>query len=301
MIYSRMPNVYRKTTEQALPAVQREVSRLHEQIATGTKIPRASEDPTSFARARSLENREQGFSSILRGLETGYDHLAFTQQQLNALSDLFNDAFAQGTRALNDALSDGDRNQIASSLDTLAATLLDTLNTRQGDTFLFGGALTPAQAPFSIDGVTGELSFSGSPDAPTRALTVDQQLPVGLSGQDLTRMPGGTSIFNALTGMANALRSSDRSGDQAAFGLLENARNHVIDKTAAAGELAKRVELSMTLVREARMTTEVEKSRAADTDIAEAIIKLQQQQTRLQAALKVTADLSQLTLLNYLR
>lgn len=299
MIYSRMPNVYRKTTEQALPAVQREVNRLHEQIATGTKIPRASEDPTSFARTRTLENREQGYAATLRGLESGYDQLSFTQQHLNALSDLFNDAFAQGTRALNDALSEGDRRQIASSLDTLAATLLDTLNTQQGDTFLFGGALTPNQAPFSL--VNGELSYAGSPDAPTRALTADQQLPVGLSGQDLAVMPGGVSIYKALTGMAEALRSTDRSGDQTAFGLLQDARNHVIDRNAAAGELAKRVELSMTLVREARMTTEVEKSRASDTDVAEAIIKLQQQQTRLQAALKVTADLSQLTLLNYLR
>lgn len=294
-----MPNVYRKTTEQALPAVQREVNRLHEQIATGTKIPRASEDPSAFARARALESREQGYSATLRGLESGYDHLAFTQQHLSALSDLFNDAFAQGTRALNATLSDGDRQQMANAIDTLAATLLDTLNTQKEDAFLFGGALTPDQAPFSV--VNGTLSFSGSPDAPVRALTADQALPVGLSGQDLAFLPSGTSIYNALTEMSAALRSTDRSGDQAAFGRLQEARNHVIDRTAAAGELAKRVELSMTLVREARMTTEVEKSRAADTDVAEAIIKLQQQQTRLQAALKVTADLSQLTLLNYLR
>jgi len=294
-----MPNVYRKTTEQALPAVQREVSRLHEQIATGTKIPRASEDPSSFARARSLERREHGYAATLRGLESGYDQLSFTQQHLNALSDLFNDAFAQGTRALNDALADDNRRQIAGALETLAATLLDSLNTEQGDSFLFGGALTPNTRPFSVTG--GILSYQGSPDAPSRALTAEQNIPVGLTGQELAFLPNGTSIYDALTGMAAALRSTDRSGDQAAFGVLQEARNHVIDRTATAGELAKRVELSMTLVREARMSTEVEKSRATDTDVAEAIIKLQQQQTRLQAALKVTADLSQLTLLNYLR
>ena len=74
-----------------------------------------------------------------------------TQDNLNTLADLFTSAHEEAIQAANDTLSDEDREAIASSLESSLSEILDVLNTRVDDEYLFAGTNTTVR-PFEQDG-----------------------------------------------------------------------------------------------------------------------------------------------------
>ena len=79
--------------DRGLPSARADVDRLREQLTTGLRINRSSDDPSGYTRARALGRVEQRLSAHQRSLDAATTWTDATQAELGALSDLFAEGF----------------------------------------------------------------------------------------------------------------------------------------------------------------------------------------------------------------
>ncbi|QXD17141.1 flagellar hook-associated protein FlgL [Rhodocaloribacter litoris] len=283
---------------------RRDLSRLQEQLATGRRVNRASDDAGAYAQARRLEVLIDRYDQYERSLTTAQAWVVATQDALDDLAELFTTAQEEGIQAANDSLSDEDRDALAASLENMFQEVLDRLNTRLGEEYLFAGTNTtvrPFEQDFSGTADGAGVTYYGNGGARLRAVGPDLDVGVNLTGQRVLDTGQGFTITEAFQGLIDAIRTHDSAQIQTALDNVITARDHLLDMGTEAGNLANRLDRAGEYLRDARFEFERRRSAHEDADLAETITELQRTQTNLQATLQVMASLNQTTLLDFLR
>ncbi|MEM1098018.1 MAG: flagellin [Planctomycetota bacterium] len=109
------------------------------------------------------------------------------------------------------------------------------------------------------------------------------------------------NLFTHLIDLRDALTSDDTTGITLAGGSLEQDIEASIAARGQVGAQAKRVEDSQTRLDDQRLTEQGMLSELKDADLTEVITRYQQLQLQLQASLQTTAQIQQLSLLDFLR
>jgi len=286
-----------------VPELQRNISRLREQISSGTRVSRPSDAPDTFAVAEQMETLGNRLARHEESIEAARPFVDRTQQELEGLAELFTQARENGVQAANDSMSDEDREAIAQELESLKAEVVDRLNTQHNGEFLFAGNRTDTQ-PFNQDGTVN----GGTPDdfagLRKRPIGRDQKLTVNITGKELHQVDGdpNKTITGALDGLIEAVRPNNGTNDiQTALADVENAQDHVINKGAKAGTIERRLSAAKDQLKAAKLNVESRRSNVEDTNFAKTVSELQQKQTQLQAALRATASSQQTSLVDFLR
>jgi flagellar hook-associated protein 3 FlgL len=153
----------------ALGDVQSGLSRysaLQQQVATGRRISRPSDDPAAALRILPLR-------SDLKNLQQLTSNVQLARETLNTGAASLEDASAAmqrvrelTTQAANGTISDGDRNSIGAEVEQLLSQILGIANSRRGDRFLFGGTAN-GSAPFELvqDAGGTRVRYTGNRDS----------------------------------------------------------------------------------------------------------------------------------------
>ena len=171
---------------------QRDLARTQQQLSSGKRVERASDDPSAAARAeRALASEARGQASQ-RALETSRHAMTLTEGALGDAGELMQQAREALVAAGNGSYSDAERVGVADRLSALRQQLLATANRGNGDGgFLFAGQ-GGSQPPF-VDAVGG-VSFRGTPGA--IQLVSDEPLPRSIDGQAAwLASPSGNGLF----------------------------------------------------------------------------------------------------------
>ncbi len=296
--FTREKSLHTAFASRSLAGRQRELARLQEQLSTGLRVNRASDDPTAFAEARQMERLGLRYEQHQRALDGARLWTNHTQDALDDLTGLFADASARGLQASSDALSPEGREAIAQSLEQLRDTVVDRLNARVGNDYLFAGTSTEG-APF--EEAAGAITYQGNSEGRARQVGDDLRLDVSLPGNRVLDTGEGFTVTEALNEMIAAARSGDGAQLEAALERVETARGHLAGLGAEAGGTATRLDQAEGQLRQASLLVEGRRSTLEDADLAETYMRFQQVQTGVQAALKVTAATLQTSLLDYLR
>ena len=295
---SRERSLSAGASERALQMVRRDLARLQEQMSTSLRVNRASDDAPAFIEARKMEKLNNRYDQYLRSIDAAQSWVDHTQDVLGGLADHMAEAYEQGVR-VNGHISDADsREAIASRVEAILVEVVDQLNTRNGDEYLFAGSDTTNQ-PFDV--VAGVVVYNGNSAGRTRQIGDNQRLDVNIPGDSIHDTGAGFTITESLQGLADAIRSGDPALMETALEDVATARNHVIERGAEAGGIANRLDLAATQLRDANIRVQTRQSEVEDVDMAAAIVDYQRAQTGYQAALKVTASVLQTSLLDYLR
>lgn len=298
-------SVYSGVVSDEVPRLKRDLSQLREQISSGTRINRPSDGPADYSVAQEMGRLDNKMDRRLSSVETAQSFVDRTQQELDALGDLFAQAQEQGVQAANDTTSDQDREAIAQELRSMKDEAVDRLNARHDGEYIFAGNRTQTQ-PFNDDG-----SVNGAPaeisGERTRPITQQQTLTTNIPGAELHQYgtePGGDrkTITGALDGLISAVDPNDSSTTdiQAQLDEVTDARDHVFSKGSKAGTIGNRLSVAREQLEAAQLDVRERQSNAEDTNIAQAASELQQKQTQLQAAYQVTASSQQTSLVDYL-
>lgn len=301
---TRSQGLYSAAADRALGTRQRTIARLQEQVSTGRRINRASDDAAASAQARRLDvltDRNEQYTRTIDAARYWTDH---TQQALDGIADRFAEAYESGVRGASGTLTASGREAVARHIEALRETVVEGLNKRAGDEYLFGGTRVD-QPPFDDDGnpTAGAGDYSQMGGMRTRRIGPDLEIDLNIGGERLHVYDpaNGATITDALTELAGAVRSGDSAAMEAALKEAGAARDHVIDLGAEAGSTANRLDHARSQLGEATLVAQRRRSEIEDTDLAEAMLNLQTEQTGLQTTLKVTASVLQTSLLDYLR
>ncbi|MCS3663840.1 flagellin [Salinibacter ruber] len=310
-------SVYSGVISDEVPRLQRDISRLREQISSGKRINRPSDDPSSFATAERMKTLGNQLARREESIASARTFVDRTQQELDGLADLFTRAREDGVRAADDTRSADDRAAIANELRSVKGEVVDRMNSTQDGEYIFAGNRTDTQ-PFGADGSANDAApINGSLDAldgdRTRPIGKNQDLTVNVDGKALAQYDttaGGDpeTITGALDNLIKAVDPADNSPPSGppdpdistALGEVEDALDHVISKGSEAGAIGRRLSTAQEQVEAASLEANERRSDAEDTDLATAISELQQRQTQLQAAFQATSSSQQTSLVNFL-
>lgn len=279
--------------DRALPRTRAQVDDLREQLATGLRVRRASDDPGSYGQARRLEQVESRLTQVERGLGLADLWSNRTQDELDAVSTLFAEAYETGLRAANGVV---DLEPLAAKIESIRSEVIDRLNAQSDGEYLFAGNQTRTQ-PLQADGTLAAGDFSGQRE---REIAPGITLAVNIPGSDALMIDGEAAPAR-LQALADAIRGGDPTVIRDALESVGAGRDHYIDLGARAGTTAQRLDAARSGLEAQKLYTAEARSVAEDADVVEVLGALERQQAALDAALRATAASIQPSLMDYLR
>lgn len=290
--------MYTAFSQHAVQARQMELAQIQEQLSTGRRINRASDDPSAFTEARQMEVLNDRYNQYQRSIESSQNWVDHTQDALDQLGELFTDAYERGVRANSASFSDGDREAEATKLEAILENVVDVLNTRAGNEYIFAGARS-AVNPFVQAGAV--VNYNGDDGARERFIGRTLKMDINVDGQRVHDTGQGYTITGALQDLIGAVRSGAPAQMDTAIEEMVVARDHVIDLGGEAGSMANRLDLASSQLRDASFMVESRRTEIEDVDFADALANFQKTQVGLQAAVRVASTVLNTTLLDYLR
>ena len=175
-----------------------------EQVSSGKRILRPSDDPVGAARVLTLRSRGSATERYGEAIEGGKRALDTGASVLEQSGNLISEARALSLQAINGISNAEDRRLIAGQLREIKSQLLDLANTQSGGRYLFAGTAIDAQ-PFASSDVNGmqRTAYQGNREQHQVLVGADMRIATGLAGSDIFAdiAPAG-AVFDGLTGVA---------------------------------------------------------------------------------------------------
>jgi len=280
------------------------LERLQTQISTGQRLTRGSEDPAAASRLRTLartqrlsEVQADNADKLARDLTEAGDEIAGAANLLSRAREL-------AIRAANDTTGENGRAAIAEELAQLELELFDRANaqTLTGEPLFAGTAAGPA----FVRAADGTVSYNGNSDIASVPVAAGTELERGVTGAqvfefDLNGTP--TNAFAVLAGLSAALSGGSPDPVAAAKAAIEGLDAAIDTTTRNQTVLGTRlawVEVIQDNQADRALTIAEQQSDLGDTDLGEAIARLQQTLTALEASQSSFTRVSNLTLFNAL-
>lgn len=292
-----------------LQSRQKALQTSQEQLTSGKRVARPSDDPVAAARAeRSLAEMTRA-DAHQRALEAARTNTQLTETALGDAGELIQRAREALMGAGNPSYTDNERSMLVQSLRGIREQLLSVANRPDGTgAYLFGGqgsAAPPfADAPGGViyQGAAGSTLVASNESLST---TIDGdrtwlQAPAAVAGDP------PLSIFNVLDGAITSLSTTGITDPQVATAVHDGVRDldafhdHLLGVRARSGEALNRMDQVELRVADAKLAAQTERSNAEDLDMVQAISDFQNRQTGYEAALKTYSMVQRMSLINYM-
>lgn len=287
-----------------LSALRASLEGLQNQISTGVRIARGSEDPAAASRLRSLARIERlsevqadNSDKLARDLDEAGDALLGVANLLSRAREL-------AILAANDPTGESGRAAIAQELAQLEEELFDRANakTLTGEP-LFAGT---ASGPAFVRAADGTVSYNGNGDIASVPIAPGTELERGLTGAQIFEFDvngAPTSAFAVLAGLSAALQPGGADPAAAARAALEGLDAALDATTRSQTVLGTRlawVEVVQDNQATRALNLAEQQSDIGDTDLGEAVARLQQTLAALEASQLSFTRVANLTLFNAL-
>ncbi|MDF7801349.1 flagellar hook-associated protein FlgL [Pontiellaceae bacterium B1224] len=286
---------------------QSAVYRKEQQIASGKRIEKASDDPVAWARLSRLQEQQDGLTQYARNAELVESRLLAVDQVLGSIGDLLQNASELAVQGSDGTLNSVDRDVLAGQVDELLEELLSRANSpSDSGGYMFGGVLAESE-PFSVtrnaDGRIDSVTYTGGNTAAMVEVAAGDALPSQLVGGDQddgVLISNSSDAFAPLIEMRDQLLAGENLADTALQTQVDAAAEKVIVGRASVGAYIEH----LSFVNEIRDSREVllmeDISTIEGIDIAQAVSELTEKQTAYQAALAMATKTVNMSLLNYI-
>jgi flagellar hook-associated protein 3 FlgL len=276
-----------------LRQVQERLSAAQDQVSSGKRIERPSDDPLGAERATRLRDQLETTSSYSTAVDESKSWLDATDSALSSLGDLVQRARELTVQAANGATTPSARQSIKAEIDQLAEQAKTTLNGAYDGRYLFSGTATD-QPPYTA--ATGD-AYQGDAGQVLRQIGPGATVKVNVTGNDVLAglLPALRTLSTDLaSNNTTALQGTDLQAIDSAFDTVTNVRAQV-------GATTNRVQAAATRLSDLHDLTTSLLSSTEDADLPKALTDLATQQNALQSALRAGANLIQPSLLDFLQ
>ena len=291
-------SVYRDSIA-AMERTSQTLFDFQEQVQSGKRINRASDDPDGLASVIGEKAEVAAIEQYTRTGDSVTSRLTVLDTALTDIIDRLTLAQTTIVSAQGTQKTQGEREAAARTLDGVKAALLADLNTSYRGAHVFAGA-DSVDAPFTITGSVVS-AYQGS----TREVAVDldqtHAATIGIDGSQISRGSAAADIFAVLdNAMAAAL-----NGDSAALGQalkdVEDAFDRVTLVQTRVGTTLASMDSLQGALSDRRLAAKARISKLEDADLASAITGMTQADAAYRASLSATSRITQLSLMDYLK
>ncbi|OQP01863.1 flagellar hook-associated protein FlgL [Geobacillus sp. 44B] len=289
-----------------LSASYARLGKYQDQLATGKKINRPSDDPVVAMKGMAyrtnlteVEQFKRNFSEAHNWIENSDAALDEATQVLQRIRELV-------VQASNDTYEASQRESIAQEVQQLTDHLVSIANTKVGDKYIFNGTNTLQQPvdlnrtpPVSTNQNEVKIELSKGIYIP---VNVD---PTKVFSYDSANTPPqpGNGLFSDLELLNQDLNNPTKSGKDLNqyLSYIDKHINNFLNARAELGARMNRIELMENRVDQQEIIANRMLSDNEDADIERVITDLKTQESVHRAALGVGARIIQPTLLDFLR
>ncbi|RDV28826.1 flagellar hook-associated protein FlgL [Lysinibacillus capsici] len=282
------------------------MSKLQDQINSGSKITRPSDDPVIAVKGMGYRRDLAKVEQYTRNMITASSWLDSTDESLNQVGEQMKRVRELVIQAANDTNTPEEREKMKMEIDQIRQQLQDVGNTNIGGSYIFSG--TNTNQPLFISGGSGKVI---DPTINNNTVNIEIydgiQIPVNTPGKDLFKniddMMGkisdllgdptktGVEIGDLLGGVSSSSTNDD----------ILTMHNKVLEAQADIGARQNRVEMMENRlgIREVNVTKQLRDNESVD--YSKAITEMVTHESIHQAALSVGSKIIQQTLVDFIR
>jgi flagellin-like hook-associated protein FlgL len=188
--------------------------RAQEQISSGRRILRPSDDPAGTARALALRRDLARSVRIQDSIAAGRSRLEQATTTLQNSSGLLTRARELVLQAMSGALNDGDRAALAAELEEIREQLLDDANLRMDESYAFSGTAFGTQPWVEVvSGGRTHAQYRGNGHEQSIQIGADAELAISAAGNRIyARAVPGAVRFDGLTGVRSGTTADEGTG-----------------------------------------------------------------------------------------
>ena len=284
-----------------LHRIETDLAQLQEQLASGQRVNRPSDDPVATRRAigyRSQLRRNDHYLTAIRDAQIFTDAADST---LGIVTDALLRVRELTLRGASGTLNQEQRNHIATEINEIINGMFDLANTTSGSRQLFGGSYTLAR-PFEATKVGDEIvsvQYLGNDDELT--VQIDSEAFVTISQPGSTVFQDTADVFEVLIDIRDDLRSGDLDSlSNVRLGELDQISSQISQARAIYGSTMNRLLFNQDRIEGTQVTLQDVLSQTQEADFAELVTQINMKEIALQAALATTSRVIQASLLDFL-
>lgn len=288
---------------------QSKLAQSQAQLSSGKNVLRPSDAPeeaTSIQRLKSVIARQDSFESAIQSTE---NRLKSEETALVGLGDVLTRLRELAVQASNDTYGPKDREIIAIEMAGLQGDLLSFANTRDSNgAYLFSGSRVFTQPFAQQEG--GQIVYQGDETVNLVEVGDQRQLRANRTGTEIfqravrTDPDGnqtGVSFFQSIADLVGSVRVSDHAGIERGLDELITLSDGISLAMARIGSDLNVVDGQRAVLEETRLQLKTVLSQQEDLDYTEAVTKMQKQMLALEASQASFAQISRLSLFEYIR
>ena len=289
---------------------QQALSQSQEQLTSGKRVNKPSDDPAAAAAAERALAAESRSKAQLRALDSSRQSMQLAESALGDAGELMQQARELVASAGNGTHTDADRKVIGEALRGLRNDLLAVANRSDGTgRYIFGGQgadghpLLDSPGGVAFNAASGQLMGASGAASP---LSMDGQA-AWLQAPDAANPGSMLSVFDVMDRVAGELLTTGRTSAQVAstvsngLGDIDSTAHNLSAWRSRTGETLNRIDGIGQRLSQTALDAQRERSDAEDLDMLQAISDFKNKQTGYDAALKVYSTVQQMSLLQYVK
>ncbi|MEG6616519.1 flagellar hook-associated protein FlgL [Peptococcaceae bacterium 1198_IL3148] len=293
------------------------LARSQEQIATGSKLLRPSDNPNAISEFLKIKATLSYNEQYKVNIDDGLSYLEMADTSMGTLGDILLKAKELALQSANDTYNTEQRVAIAEQIDKLIDEAVDLANSTVGGKYIYAGK-DNGNPPFERNG--DKIIYKGDFSEITREVLAGTDYVIAEAGVTLAPAQMGLygtcvddsgeyvvdqGVFSSLFQLRDILANSETvdfdNEIQTSIADLSQQHDHVLQKRTATGARYRHFDsLKKQLLNQELILTQ-NLSNIEDADIARLSIEAAQQQLSYNASLAIGAQMMQTSLLNFLR
>ena len=280
-----------------LSNIEGQMASLNEQISSGKRINRPSDDPIGTTQALGLENTLSEIGQYQKNIQFGQSWLNATESSLQSISNLVTSGKAIANQMATGTYSADQRTAAANQVQGLLDQLRGLGNSQLNGRYLFSGYQDQSQAYDQNYNYLGDTQDIEIP------IGESVQMKINLTGEAVFGPDGdpNNNLFQIVTGLKDALQNNDIDGVQIGLDRLNDFQPKIESDLADVGSRLDRMENSNNILSDLTQNYNQSLAGVEDTDVVTATTDLTAEQSVYQAALYSAANITRLSLVDFLK
>lgn len=205
-------NMVFNNLQQRISDTNAEMTKYNEQVVTGKRFIKPSEDSLNATRSLGLKSSKANNDQYISNIDSGISYMSTVESTLGSVEDVLTQAKTLAIQGANATNNSEDRKAIALQVDQLLSRIYSLANTQHDGDYVFSGFKTRT-APF--DPADATYAYAGDANNIQREVSTGTKLTINMSGSQAFGS-GATSAFAVLKDLSNALNNNNPSTDAAA-------------------------------------------------------------------------------------
>ncbi|MFA6691580.1 MAG: flagellar hook-associated protein FlgL [Saccharofermentanales bacterium] len=285
-------NVLVNNLKNSLSRNIRSMEKIQNQLATGMRINKPSDDPTGIVESLRLSSRLRENAQFQANVQDALGWLTTTDDTLGSLTNALQRVSELTIQAANGTLSSNDRAVVHAEVEQIVQEVGAIANTMHGDRYIFGGTNT-TEEPY----VAGEWHHNTT--SIQYEIGVGVEIPINLTAEEVFVKSG---VFKALEDIVGHMDDNNAQAlSNEDLGALQKAIDQVLASRARVGASVNRLEMTKARLEEQKVNFSNLQAEVDGVDSAWVIMQLKEQEAVYRASLAVGARVIMPTLVDFIR